>query len=137
MITLFAPSWRNKVRERAENTNLYLHLKDWKDLKIIDILEIKNCPLVHSFLWKYSALRIHSTRFSSLKNLYMPHLQNVAYGKTSITDTVNPRFSPWGLIVNFEIWHWGLFEGGGLLKRFVLYMWAYSKPRDFCTFSLF
>ena len=24
---------------------------------------------------------------------------------------VNPQFSPWGLIVNFEIWHGGLFEG--------------------------
>ena len=60
--------------------------------------------------------------------------------KTPIT--VNPRFSPRGLIVNFEIWHGGLFEGGlfeggGLLKRFVLYMEPYSKPRDFCLFYLF
>ena len=29
----------------------------------------------------------------------------------SLLYTVNPRFSPRGLIVNFEIWHGSLFEG--------------------------
>ena len=50
------------------------------------------------------------------------------------TGTINHRFSPRGLIVNFEIWHRGLFEGAysrgrGLLKRFVLYMGAYSSTK--------
>ena len=46
--------------------------------------------------------------------------------------TVNPRISPQGLIVNFEILHGGLiegglFEGGGLLKIVSFYMGAKSK----------
>ena len=48
--------------------------------------------------------------------------------------TVNPRFSP--LVAYCQFWDltWvliregGLFKGRGLLKRFVLYMGAYSKP---------
>ena len=30
---------------------------------------------------------------------------------------VNPRFSPWGLIVNFEILHGGLIKGGLIRGR--------------------
>ena len=33
------------------------------------------------------------------------------------TDTVNPRISPRGLIVNFEILHVGLIEGGLIRGR--------------------
>ena len=32
--------------------------------------------------------------------------------------TVNPRFSHRWLIVNFEFWHGGLFEGRGRIKKF-------------------
>ena len=31
---------------------------------------------------------------------------------TSNVCTVSLPFSPWWYIVNFQIWHWGLFEGG-------------------------
>ena len=54
-------------------------------------------------------------------------------GRVSNFNTVNPRISPRGLIVNFEILHGGLieggglFEGGGLLKIIFLYMGAKSK----------
>ena len=54
---------------------------------------------------------------------------NVSKKCFSLSITVNPRSSPGGLIVvNFENLHggaysrMGLFEGGGLLKRFALYM---------------
>ena len=72
--------------------------KEWKILRIKDILEIKSCPLVHDFLkgklpqsfenffQKCSTLHTHPTRFSNSEGLYRPHTQSVTYGMKSITN---------------------------------------------------
>ena len=47
--------------------------------------------------------------------------------------TVNPRISPRGLIVNFEILHGGLIEGGGLFEEGgllkIIYFWMGANSK--------
>ena len=64
---------------------------------------------------------------------------NVSKKCFSLSITVNPRSSPGGLIVvNFENLHggaysrMGLFEGGGLLKRFIFYIGFNRNGVFFC-----
>ena len=50
---------------------------------------------------------------------------------------VNPRFSPWGLIVNFEILHGGLFMGGlyegrGLIEKVCTLLGGLFETACFC-----
>ena len=72
--------------------------KEWKILKIKDIVEIENCLLVHDFLkgklpqsfenffQKCSTLHTHPTRFSNSECLYRPRTRSVTYGMKSITN---------------------------------------------------
>ena len=72
--------------------------KEWKILKIKDIVDMQNCLLVHSFLkgklpksfenffQKCSDIHINPTRFSSSECLYLPPSKSVTYGMKSITN---------------------------------------------------
>ena len=86
--------------------------------------------------------QLHKGVFSSISSLFFvnPRVNNdftrlryITYTSSQPFNTVNPRISPRGLIVNFEILHGdlieggGLFEGGGLLKIVYFYMGAKSK----------
>ena len=72
----------------------------------------------------------------SLRNQKMKSL----LGRES--NTVSPRFSPRGLIVNFEISHRGLLEGraysreGGLFKSIILDMGLIRIGVFFCMLCL-
>ena len=73
--------------------------KEWKILKIKDIVEIQNCLFVHSFLkgklpkyfenifQKCNTIHVNPTRFSSSDCLYMPRFRSVTYGLNCITNT--------------------------------------------------
>ena len=72
--------------------------KEWKILKIKDIVEIQNCLLSYSFLkgklpksfdnffLRCSDIHSNPTRFSRSECLYMPRFKSVKYGLNSITN---------------------------------------------------
>ena len=72
--------------------------KEWKILKIKDIVEIQNCLFVHSFpkgklpksfesiFQKCNIIHANPTRFSSSDCLYMPRFQSVTYGLNCISN---------------------------------------------------
>ena len=72
--------------------------KEWKILKIKDIVEIQNCLLSYSFLkgklpksfdnflQRCSDIHSNSTRFSRSECLYMPRFKSVKYGLNCITN---------------------------------------------------
>ena len=72
--------------------------KEWKILKIKDIVEIQNCLLSYlffkeklpksfdNFLQRCSNIHPNQTRFSRSECLYMPRFKSVKYGLNCITD---------------------------------------------------
>ena len=72
--------------------------KEWKILKIKDIVEIQNCLLSYSFLkgklpksfdnflQRCSDIHSNPTRFSRSESLYMPRFKSVKYGLNCITN---------------------------------------------------
>ena len=72
--------------------------KEWKILKIKDIVEIQNCLLCYSFLkgklpksfdnflQRCSDIHSNPTRFSKSEHLYMPRFKSVKHGLNCITN---------------------------------------------------
>ena len=55
--------------------------------------------------------------FWGIFDVFCPYLCIQSLRVSEISYTVNPRISPRGLIVNFEILHGGLIEGGLIRGR--------------------
>ena len=128
--------------------------KEWKILKIKDIVDMQNCLLVHSFLkgklpksfenffQKCSNIHINPTRLSSSECSYLPLSKSVTYGIKSI---VNHWINSWNTLTgnlykppthpittvkkilcnNFIANYW--FDiGTMLLIRFISNKWSYK-----------
>ena len=139
--------WESKSNCLQLKRYFVLHIPLAETIKELDNFVLKGVDLHdHTKAFLQNTYVVYTLMICSYRNLFSvyPLVPNIWFLLTNISYkvkryskmekkiyTVNPRFSLRRPIANLEIWHGSLLEGGGLLKRFVLYMGAYLKRRYF------